>query len=133
MGDTGSTLLGLMMALLGIAGSLRQIWPSWLPLMVFSPFIIDASLTLLQRILRKQRFWEAHREHYYQRLIRSGWTHRKLALAAYGLMLMCGSMAMIVKTQNNSIVITAWLAMLTFYWIITYLIDRRWKRFAPHH
>lgn len=133
MGDSGSTLLGLMMGLLGITGWLRQVWPSWLPLMVFSPFIIDASLTLLKRLLARQRFWEAHREHYYQRLIRSGWTHRKLALSEYGLMLLCGTAAMIAKAQGNSFVISTWLALLAFYWIIMRSIDRRWKHFVANH
>jgi UDP-N-acetylmuramyl pentapeptide phosphotransferase/UDP-N-acetylglucosamine-1-phosphate transferase len=133
MGDSGSTLLGLMMALLGIAGWLRHVWPSWLPLMVFSPFIIDASLTLAKRIFAKQRFWEAHREHYYQRLIRSGWTHRKLALAEYGLMLLCGALAQIAKTQNNLFVIAICLALLAIYWIIIHLIDRRWTHFVANH
>lgn len=133
MGDSGSTLLGLMMALLGIAGWLRNIWPAWLPIIVFSPFIVDASLTLLKRMLAKQRFWEAHREHYYQRLIRSGWTHRKLALAEYGLMLLCGSVAAIAKAQNNLFVISTWLALSVFYWIIVRSIDRRWKHFVANH
>lgn len=133
MGDSGSTLLGLMMALLSITGWLRHIWPAWLPIMVFSPFIVDASLTLLKRMLAKERFWEAHREHYYQRLIRSGWTHNKLALSEYGLMLLCGALAMIAKTQNNLLVITTWLALLVIYRIIIHLIDRRWTHFVANH
>lgn len=133
MGDSGSTLLGLMMALLGITGWLRHIWPAWLPIMVFSPFVVDASLTLFKRMLAKQRFWEAHREHYYQRLIRSGWTHRKLALAEYGLMLLCGSAATLAKAQNNLLVISTWLALSVFCWIIVRSIDRRWKHFVANH
>lgn len=133
MGDSGSTLLGLMMALLGITGWQRHIWPAWLPLMVFSPFIVDASLTLLKRMLAKQLLWEAHREHYYQRLICSGWTHSKLALSEYALMLLCGALAMIAKAQNNLLVITTWLALLVIYWIIIHLIDRRWTHFVANH
>ncbi|WP_341772387.1 dTDP-4-dehydrorhamnose 3,5-epimerase family protein [Burkholderia pseudomallei] len=33
-------------------------------------FIADASVTLLRRLLRGEKFWQAHREHYYQRMVR---------------------------------------------------------------
>jgi UDP-GlcNAc:undecaprenyl-phosphate GlcNAc-1-phosphate transferase len=36
--------------------------------------------------LRGEKVWVAHREHYYQRLIQSGWSHRRLAFTAYLLM-----------------------------------------------
>lgn len=130
MGDAGSTLLGMSAALIGIAGTIRQIWPFWVPLMVFSPFIADASLTLAKRIWHKQRFWEAHRDHYYQRLIRSGWSHRQLSLSAYALMLSCGLLAILLSHARNAIVISFWLALLLIYRIIFHLIDKRWNHFA---
>ena len=133
MGDAGSTLLGMCAALLGISGTLHNSWPFWLPVMVFSPFIADASVTLAKRIYAKQRFWEAHREHYYQRLIRSGWSHRQLALSSYTLMLFCGGLALISANQSNAIVITIWFALLLIYRIMFYLIDIRWKHFADSH
>ena len=46
---------------LGIVGW-RDDWPLWFPLLVFSPFIVDATLTLLQRLLRRESVWHAHRE-----------------------------------------------------------------------
>lgn len=133
MGDAGSTLLGMCAALIGISGTLRQCWPFWLPLMVFSPFIADASVTLAKRVCAKQRFWEAHREHYYQRLIRSGWSHRQLALASYTLMLFCGGLAMQTINQSNTIIISIWFALLLIYQIMFHLIDSRWKHFADSH
>src|SRR5260364_17565 len=42
---------------------------------VFSPFILDASITLGRRVLRGEKFWQAHREHYYQRMIRMSKGH----------------------------------------------------------
>jgi UDP-N-acetylmuramyl pentapeptide phosphotransferase/UDP-N-acetylglucosamine-1-phosphate transferase len=40
---------------------------------VFSPFIVDATWTLLRRIVNGEPFWLAHREHHYQRLVLAGW------------------------------------------------------------
>ena len=62
------------------------VWPIWFPILVFAPFIADASVTLLKRLLRGDKVWQAHRVHYYQRLVRAGWSHRKLALHEYVLM-----------------------------------------------
>jgi UDP-N-acetylmuramyl pentapeptide phosphotransferase/UDP-N-acetylglucosamine-1-phosphate transferase len=64
-------------------------------LLVFAPFIVDATVTLILRLLRGERAWEAHRTHYYQRLVQLGWGHRKTVLIEYGLMLACGISAVL--------------------------------------
>src|SRR5262249_53435950 len=79
MGDVGSVSLGFLAAVLDVVGWLRGDWPVWFGIVVFSPFIVDATVTLFKRALRGARVWEAHREHYYQRLVQSGWGHRKTA------------------------------------------------------
>ena len=87
MGDAGAIPLGFLAAVCGLAGWQRGAWPLWFGAVVFSPFIIDATLTLLRRLARGAKIWEAHREHYYQRLVQSGWGHRKTLLAEIALML----------------------------------------------
>jgi UDP-N-acetylmuramyl pentapeptide phosphotransferase/UDP-N-acetylglucosamine-1-phosphate transferase len=89
MGDTGSSTLGFLAAAFALWGSYQWIIPIWISLLVFSPFVVDATVTLLRRIVTRKRFWEAHDTHYYQRLIRAGWTHRRTIIAAYGLMAYC--------------------------------------------
>ncbi|KWK52842.1 hypothetical protein WT81_13590 [Burkholderia stagnalis] len=86
LGDVGSIPLGFMAGALGLYGWRNDVWPLWYPTIVFSPFIADASLTLAKRVIRKERVWEAHREHYYQRLARMGAGHRTVAAVWYGLM-----------------------------------------------
>ena len=86
MGDAGSVPLGFLAAALGYVGFSKEVWPFWYPALVFAPFICDASLTLFKRLFRGEPIWIAHREHLYQRLILSGWSHRRLCLVAYVLM-----------------------------------------------
>lgn len=96
LGDAGSIPLGFLAGVLGIYGWQAGLW-SWLfPLLVFAPFILDASLTLLKRLLRGERFWQAHRQHLYQRLICAGWSHRRLLAAAWPAMALCTSLAMLM-------------------------------------
>ena len=90
MGDAGSVPLGFLAATLGLLGWQHGDWPIWFPGLVFAPFILDASVTLMKRLLRREKVWQAHREHYYQRLVQMGWGHRNTALFEYGLMAGCG-------------------------------------------
>ena len=94
MGDAGAIPLGFLAAVCGIAGWQRDTWPLWFGVAVFSPFIVDATLTLLRRLARGAKVWEAHREHYYQRLVQTGWGHRKTLLAEFMLMTVVCSAAL---------------------------------------
>lgn len=94
MGDAGSIPLGFLAAAVGVLGWREATWGAWFPLLVFSPFIVDATVTLGKRLLRGEKVWRAHREHYYQRLVRAGLGHRGTALLEYGLMLACGAAAL---------------------------------------
>ncbi|MDF3981750.1 glycosyl transferase family 4 [Luteibacter sp. PPL201] len=81
MGDVGSGTLGLMVfALTAMLWAFRTnlLWPA---LVFSSAFVIDATLTLLGRMLRGARWYTPHREHLYQWLVRRrGASHRRVAL-----------------------------------------------------
>ena len=130
MGDAGSIPLGFLAACMGLSGWHTGIWPLWFPILVFSPFIVDTSLTLIRRTLRGERIWQAHRSHYYQRLIQSGWSHRKTALIAYGLMLICGISAVsliFANTSGQSIVL---LLIALLYMVLIVVVERISRRYS---
>lgn len=93
LGDVGSSSLGLLAAALALWGAELGLFPLWVAWLVFSPFIVDATWTLLARLARGERVWEAHRSHHYQRLVLAGWSHRRTVLRAYGLMAAVGACA----------------------------------------
>ena len=128
LGDVGSIPLGFLAATLGLGGVRQGWWPLWFPLLVFSPFIVDASLTLLRRMLRGDKLWLAHRDHYYQRLIRQGWSHRRLALAEYGLMAAAGASALALRHAAATVQLLGLAAWLIIYAAATAAIDCRWQR-----
>ena len=129
LGDAGSIPLGFLAAAFGLTGWSRGWWPLWFPLVVFSPFIIDASVTLLKRLARGEKVWQAHHSHYYQRLVRMGWGHRRTAIAEYGVMLCAAASALWGVTELDAaaqtLVLIAWVCVYAF---IIMLIDRRWSR-----
>jgi UDP-N-acetylmuramyl pentapeptide phosphotransferase/UDP-N-acetylglucosamine-1-phosphate transferase len=95
LGDAGSVPLGFLAGALGWLGFTDGIWPAWFPVLAFAPFLVDATLTLVRRIARRERFWKAHRSHAYQRLVLEGWSRTRLALSAYALMAFSGLAAVL--------------------------------------
>jgi len=83
LGDAGSIPTGFLAGALGYWGRRSCAWPIWFPALVFSPFIADASVTLIRRLMRGEKFWQAHREHYHQRMVRLGGGHAATALTWY--------------------------------------------------
>jgi Fuc2NAc and GlcNAc transferase len=75
MGDVGSMALGGGIAMLALIGAVSGVVSIWLSLIVTSLFVVDATLTLGLRVARGERWYTAHRQHAYQRLIVAGWSH----------------------------------------------------------
>lgn len=127
MGDAGSVPLGFLVAAMGLLGWQRGSWDVWYPLLVFSPFIADASVTLVKRSLRGVKVTEAHREHYYQRAIQMGWSHRKVAMIEYGLMLGGGAVAL--QCLGQAFPVLTFLFWGGVYGAMMLALDAAWKRF----
>ena len=117
MGDSGSSVLGFLVAALSLWGHKLGLFPIWVAMLVFSPFVVDATVTLVARILRREPFWEAHRSHYYQRLVQLGWGHKKTVLTEYGLMLGCSATAIVILRTSPAI---QWLALGA--WMVVYFV-----------
>ena len=130
LGDVGSIPLGFLAAALGIVGWRNDAWPLWFPVLVFGPFIADATLTLLRRLIRGARVWEAHREHYYQRMVMMGLGHRGTALLGYGLMIVCAAAALAGRNQAPWMQAAAFLGTSALLGAMAVWVDLRWARFT---
>lgn len=130
MGDAGSIPLGFLAAAFGILGWEMGLWQWWFPLLVFSPFVIDASATLVKRLMRGDKIWLAHREHYYQRLVQMGWGHGKLALLEYGLMAGVGMSSVWGIKQGPETQLVLCMGWLLAYLVSMMWVDRHWKMFV---
>jgi Fuc2NAc and GlcNAc transferase len=78
MGDVGSGFLGFWLAMLAVGMHVAGIVPIWTSLILGAAFVADASVTLLRRMLRGERWYEAHRSHAYQILARRWQSHLKV-------------------------------------------------------
>jgi UDP-N-acetylmuramyl pentapeptide phosphotransferase/UDP-N-acetylglucosamine-1-phosphate transferase len=128
MGDVGSVPLGFLAGAFGIVGWRDDVWPLWFPMLVFAPFMCDATLTLLKRVLRGERASHAHREHYYQRLVRMGFGHRGTAYIEYAAMLGCALVALAARNQPPAVQFGAVAAATAVMIGIAVWVDLRWAR-----
>ncbi|WP_018412815.1 MraY family glycosyltransferase [Methyloversatilis thermotolerans] len=129
MGDGGSIPLGFLAAAVGLLGVVRDIWAPWFPLLAFLVFVLDATATLVQRGLRGERVWQAHRTHYYQRLVRMGFGHAATARLYAVAMTGCAASAVLAQQLHpwaGYPVLFAWTALAVAW---GRRLDRRWA----HH
>jgi UDP-N-acetylmuramyl pentapeptide phosphotransferase/UDP-N-acetylglucosamine-1-phosphate transferase len=77
LGDVGSVPLGYLTGALLLAAAARGLWAPALILPLY--YLADASVTLTRRLLRGERFWQAHRQHFYQRALAGPGDHAAVA------------------------------------------------------
>jgi UDP-N-acetylmuramyl pentapeptide phosphotransferase/UDP-N-acetylglucosamine-1-phosphate transferase len=122
MGDVGSAPLGFLLAALVVWIARDYGWWLLIPLgLLHANFVLDTGLTLARRILRGERWYEAHREHFYQRLIRAGKSHPfvtgvEMALqgVVLGLMVLYLYASAPVRAGLIALVILMWLAFFAY-------------------
>lgn len=127
LGDAGSIPLGFLAAAIGILGWQRGVWPFWLPGLVFATFVVDSGLTLAKRIIHGEKPWEAHRSHYYQRLIRMGWSHKRMALTAYALMLATSVSALLLQKAGPVAVVFVLIGWAIVLAGLALAVDLKWR------
>jgi UDP-N-acetylmuramyl pentapeptide phosphotransferase/UDP-N-acetylglucosamine-1-phosphate transferase len=130
LGDVGSIPLGFLAAALGLMGWRNDVWPLWFPVLVFGPFTADATVTLVKRLVRGERIWRAHRDHYYQRIVRMGLGHRAAALIGYAVMAFCAAAALLGRNQPPALQAAAFAAASVVLAAMAVWVDLRWARFA---
>ena len=121
LGDVGSLPIGLVLGwlLLRLAADGHLAAAVILPLY----YLADATITLIRRVIRREPFWQAHRQHFYQRATDNGFAVSKIvrrvalvnvALAALAAITVAAeATAVSLATFAVAIAAVAWL-LLTF-------------------
>lgn len=94
MGDVGATFLGYSFAVLPLLfENHTPILENglWFSMLVLWAFLADTGITMLRRALRRENIFQAHRSHFYQRLVISGWSHARVS-ALYIALSLLGSL-----------------------------------------
>ncbi|MNS88475.1 putative undecaprenyl-phosphate N-acetylglucosaminyl 1-phosphate transferase [compost metagenome] len=81
MGDAGSGFLGIALGVLSLQAASESSELFWAWLILLGVFIVDATFTLLRRLIRGDKVYEAHRSHAYQFASRQFGKHLPVTLA----------------------------------------------------
>ncbi|MGD8808177.1 MAG: glycosyltransferase family 4 protein [Gammaproteobacteria bacterium] len=79
LGDVGSVPIGFLLGFLLLTLAARGLWAPALILPAY--YLADATITILRRLLRGERIWRPHMQHFYQRAAIGGLRHADVSLA----------------------------------------------------
>ncbi|MDC3024134.1 hypothetical protein OA264_01515 [Alphaproteobacteria bacterium] len=117
LGDSGSIPLGFLMLCLLVDLCIKGYWVASIILPLY--YILDTSLTLLNRVIKRERFWHPHSQHFYQKAIRNGQSHKnvclKIILLSIGLFIFS---LLSVLEKNNFIFL-----VLSIFWCLFFLLN----------
>lgn len=109
LGDVGSLPIGLLTGWCLLELASRQHFAAALLLPLY--YLADATITLFRRIAKNERFWDAHRSHFYQRATDNGFGVRQVVTTVFLLNLLLGGLAMTSIAIRSTRVDLAMLAL----------------------
>ena len=120
MGDAGSGFLGYVFAALALVGHAHGALTLWAWLILLGVFIVDATVTLLRRMLDGQAWYQAHSSHGYQHAARQYGSHGRVALATGAINLFwltpLAAAAAAAPQWGAAVMIVAWLPLVLLAW-----------------
>ncbi len=122
MGDVGSAPLGMLLSFLVLWICREHSFKLFIPLaMIHANFILDTSVTLLRRISRGDRWLDSHREHFYQRMVRSGLSHTTVTVWE-GFLLVVASIISVLVARSSTTVQLGGLVTVILIWGVFFSI-----------
>jgi UDP-N-acetylmuramyl pentapeptide phosphotransferase/UDP-N-acetylglucosamine-1-phosphate transferase len=129
MGDVGSASLGFLLAVAAALAIRDGGW--WCALylgVLHGNFVLDTTVTLLRRAARGERWYSAHREHFYQRLTRAGWSHAKVTTCEMGIQAV-NILVLSLTVRSTSVAkVAVALGVLSTWTVFFALADRHFER-----
>ncbi len=123
MGDCGSMFIGYVLAVLSLMGASKShtVVSILVPLMAMGLPLLDASLAILRRILRKQPIMSPDRQHIHHILLSRGFSQRKAVLLMYGISLLLTGVALLTLLLKDTQV---GLAVIVFTIIVLVVVTK---------
>jgi Fuc2NAc and GlcNAc transferase len=124
LGDVGSAAIGYLIAAMALASENRGSVPLLAVVIIYGVFIVDASVTLIRRLVRGSRLAHAHRDHAYQRLTRAWGSHKRVTVSTAALTAVLAVVAA-ASTMNERLLLPSLLAMILLLGLLLLAVERR--------
>lgn len=124
MGDTGSNLLGYLLATAAVQGALKTnaVVALALPLVVLAVPILDMTFVVAKRLKYKQPIYQADAWHFHHRMANIGFSQRRTLAYLYGWTLVMAALALALRlipySDDRGHFDTAWTAVLLFFLLL---------------
>tara|TARA_R110002096_G_scaffold85802_7_gene197862 strand:+ start:5424 stop:6461 length:1038 start_codon:yes stop_codon:yes gene_type:complete len=117
LGDVGSVSFGLLIGAVALAVWVDYGWRGGLMIVATQlNFLLDTCLTFMRRAMLKQKLTEAHREHFYQRLLRSGKSHVFVTVAE-GIIQIVALLVLVIVFKRESALFSCGLVFVMMLWL----------------
>jgi UDP-N-acetylmuramyl pentapeptide phosphotransferase/UDP-N-acetylglucosamine-1-phosphate transferase len=118
LGDVGSLPIGLLFAWLLVLLAGRGHWAAAIILPLY--YLADTTLTLLRRMISRERFWVAHRSHFYQRATDRGWSVSEIVARVFAINLGLVALAIVsvIWPGRETAAVTLAAAALLVAWLL---------------
>ena len=120
MGDVGSTLLGYNIAIFSLYYAKLDLKNFYIWIILFLPYLADATITLYKRYKNKENLLKAHKKHYYQRIVQFGWSHIKTT----NFLLIINFLILFIVLVFKNIFIDFLLVLILCFYVMNF-IDKR--------
>ena len=125
MGDSGSMLLGFVLAAVTVHGVLKSVAAVTLviPLLILGVPIFDLSFAVMRRIKNGQNIFRPDRGHLHHRLFNIGFSQRKAVLVLYSWCILMSSLALSMRFAPGFITVIIAVVALAVSCYLVYLLD----------
>ena len=133
LGDVGSYFFGAWLAVAAVLGLRAGLAPE----AVLAPLVLyaaDTGVTLVRRVVTGETWYEPHRDHAYQRLVRAGWSHVQTTVVVAAVMAVCaalGAVSLHGSATLRALADVALVAVLVAYLVSPSLLAGRSSQAAP--
>jgi UDP-GlcNAc:undecaprenyl-phosphate GlcNAc-1-phosphate transferase len=117
MGDAGSNLLGYLLGVVAVVGSLKTnaVVALVVPLVILAIPFLDTSFVIAKRLKYRRKPWSADANHFHHRMARIGFSQRKTVTYLYGWTLLLAGLAVALRVlpyHRHGHYSTGWIAVL---------------------
>ncbi len=114
MGDVASSFLGFLIIPFALFGYFEYGLSIFVWFILYLAFTLDATLTLMRRLVHGDKIWQAHKLHAYQRLHQAGYTHKQVLYVIIALNSVFSGVALFAMQHAGWLVETTLIAVVVY-------------------
>jgi len=115
MGDSGSAFLGAFYGVQSVVAALSTPVPFPVLVLPFANFILDTTYTLFRRMLGREKWYQAHRSHFYQRMTNFGMSHAEVTvIEVVSVVFSCAAATMYIRSGFTARVVVLAVVVVAF-------------------